>query len=130
MMRLTASRRFSVAFLIIVGWLVAPVFTGASPQTPPQTVRVGGDVKPPQKTRDVKPAYPQYAVDHRTQGVVIMDVTIGTDGKVKDEKVVRGLPYLTDAAFACVRAWEFKPTMVDGHPVQVIMTIPINFVLQ
>ena len=64
------------------------------------------------------------------QGVIILEVTIGTDGKVKDIKVIRSLPLLADAAVAAVRGWEYRPTMVDGKAVQVITTIPVNFALQ
>lgn len=121
--------------LIAVLAVAGPVFAGSPPQagkndsTP--TVRVGGDVKPPLKVKDVKPVYPAIALQNHIQGVVIIDATIGIDGKVKETKVIRALPLqdLTDAAVTAVRGWEFKPTVIDGHPVQVIMTIPINFVL-
>jgi protein TonB len=134
-MRSKASRFFAAAMLIAAVSVAGPVFAGSPPQggkgDAPQTVRVGGDVKPPLKVKDVKAVYPAIAVQNHIQGVVIIDATIGTDGKVKETKVIRAPPLqdLTDSAVAAVRAWEFKPTIIDGHPVQVIMTIPINFVL-
>ena len=91
------------------------------------TVRVGGDVKPPVKTKNVAPVYPPVALQLRVQGVVILEVTIGTDGKVRDVKVARSVNLLDSAAVQAVRGWEYKPTIVNGQPVQVIMTVPIVF---
>ena len=129
-------KRNKLPFLILIVlfagiWAAGPGAASAAPQgEAPQTVRVGGNVKPPIKTKDVKPEYPALAMRQRIQGVVILEATIGTDGKVKDTKVIRALPLLTEAAVAAVKGWEFKPTVVDGHPVQVIATFPINFSLQ
>ena len=48
----------------------------------PNAVRVGGDIKPPARVKTVKPVYPAVARDKRVQGVVIVEATIGADGKV------------------------------------------------
>ena len=61
---------------------------------------------------------------------MIVEATIGVDGKVKDVKVIRSVKVLESAAVDAVRNWVFKPTAVNGQPVQVIMTIPINFTLE
>jgi TonB family protein len=125
-------RLAAFAFALIAISLVAgPLFATPAPQgSSPPTVRVGGDVKPPVKTKNVAPVYPSYAKQTRLQGVVMLDVTIGTDGKVKDVKVLRSVKGLDDAAVVAVRAWEFKPTMVNGQVVQVIMTVPVIFTLE
>jgi len=62
--------------------------------------------------------------------VVIIEATIGTDGKVKDAKVLRTIPLLDQAALDAVRQWEFTPTLLNGVPVPVIMTVTVNFTLQ
>jgi periplasmic protein TonB len=119
-----------MAFSLMAGPLSgAPMPQGGSKSDTPETVRVGGDIKPPVKTKNVAPVYPQIAITSHTQGVVILDATIGTDGKVKDTKILRSIKQLDDAAVTAVRAWEYKPTLVNGKPVQVIMTIPVNFTL-
>ncbi len=112
-----------------------PLFARPLPQngkgdSSPRTVRVGGDIKPPVKVRGSAPVYPTIAKQTRVQGVVILEATIGTEGKVKDVKVVRSSKVFDDAAVSAVRTWEYKPTMVDGQPVQVIVTIPVNFTLE
>jgi len=125
------------ALILIVASLVAgplsatPIPQGGGKADPSaQTVHVGGDIKPPLKTKNVAPVYPQVAKEARIQGVVILEVTIGTDGKVKDSKVIRSVKALDAAAINAVSAWEFKPTVVNGQAVQVITTIPINFTLE
>src|ERR1700692_4214836 len=87
-----------------------PVPQGASKtDSSPKTVRVGGDIKPPVKLRGAAPRYPPAAKQSGIQGVVILEATIGTDGKVKDVKVVRSSKFLDEAAVAAVRTWEYKP---------------------
>jgi protein TonB len=95
----------------------------------PAPVRVGGDVKPPIKTKDVKPVYPSMARQTRIQGVVILEITIGDDGKVKAVKVLKSLALLEAAAVDAVKQWEFKPTLVNGKPTPVIMPVAVNFTL-
>jgi protein TonB len=103
----------------------------APPPPPPQApIRVGGNIKPPQKRRHVNPVYPPIAQSARVQGVVIIEATIGPDGKVKDAKVLRSIPLLDSAALDAVRQWEFTPTLLNGVPVPVIMTVTVNFTLQ
>ena len=93
-------------------------------------VRVGGKVRPPTKTKDVAPVYPAAAKSARIAGVVIIEATIGADGKVIDAKVLRSVPMLDEAALDAVRQWEFKPTLLNGVPVPVVMTVTVNFKLQ
>jgi TonB family protein len=92
-------------------------------------LRVGGNIPPPTKLRDVKPIYPPEAQSAGIQGVVILEVTIGADGRVSDARVLRSIPPLDDAALGAVRGWEFTPTLLNGVPVPVIMTVTVNFTL-
>jgi protein TonB len=52
---------------------------------------------------------------------------IGIDGKVADAKVLRSIPLLDQAALAAVRQWEYTPTLLNGVPVPVIMTVTVTF---
>jgi periplasmic protein TonB len=117
-------------WLLVGALTIVCAFAYAAPQAAPETVRVGGNIKPPVKTKNVVPTYPPNARAARIQGAVILDVTIGTDGKVKDVKVLRSVKGLDDAAVQAARGWEYKPTIVDGHPVQVITTVPMVFTLE
>ena len=93
-------------------------------------VRVGGKIKPPTKIKDVAPVYPAAAKTARVAGVVIIEATIGASGKVIDTKVLRSVPMLDQAALDAVRQWEFTPTLLNGSPVPVVMTVTVNFKLQ
>ena len=90
-------------------------------------VRIGGQIKPPTKIKDVKPVYPAIAKSARVAGVVTIEATIGPDGTVIDAKVVRSIPLLDQAALDAVRQWEYTPTLLNGVPVPVLVTVTINF---
>ena len=55
---------------------------------------------------------------------------ISPQGKVTDVRVLRSLPLLDQAAVEAVRQWIYAPTLLNGVPVPVIMTITVNFTLQ
>jgi len=99
-------------------------------QWPPDAIRVGGNVRPPNRIVDVKPVYPDVAQKARVQGVVIFDVLIGPDGKVKDARILRSIPLLDRAAYDAVLQWEFTPTLLNGNPISIVMTCTVNFTLQ
>lgn len=90
-------------------------------------VRVGGRIMAPKKIKDVKPVYPTIAQSARVAGVVTIEATIGPDGKVIDAKVLRSIPLLDQAALDAVRQWEYIPTLLNGVPVPVLITVKINF---
>jgi protein TonB len=92
-----------------------------------EPVRVGGDVPPPQKVRNVDPVYPEAAKQARVSGVVILEAVIGVDGDVTDVEVLRSVPQLDEAAIAAVRQWEYTPTVVNDLRVPVVMTVTVNF---
>lgn len=96
----------------------------------PGPVRVGGTIRPPQKIRNVDPVYPQIAQTARVQGVVIIEATIDEQGRVLNARVLRSEPLLEQAAVTAVRQWEFTPTLLNGKPVPVIMTVTVKFTLQ
>ena len=59
--------------------------------------------------------------------MVILDALIAEDGSVRDVKVLRSVPLLETAAVEAVRQWRFTPTLLNGLPVQVIMTVTVTF---
>jgi protein TonB len=112
----------------IVGGL--PDVPPPPPPAPLAPVRVGGDIKAPVKTRNAAAIYPAIAQQARVQGIVIIDAIIGTNGKVTDARVTRSIPLLDQAALDAVRQWEYTPTLLNGVPVPVIMTVIVTFTLQ
>lgn len=108
----------------------AQALYGEPTDWPADAIKVGDSVKPPTKIRDVKPVYPKAAQEARVQGIVLIDVLIGPDGKVKDARVQQSIPQLDQAAYDAVRQWEFVPTLLNGNPSYVRMTVTVNFMLQ
>lgn len=102
------------------------------PQPPPdKPVRVGFQgVRQPQRIRDAQPAYPPLAMAARVQGIVIIEATIGVDGRVVNARVLRSVQLLDQAALDAVRQWEYTPTTLNGVPVPVIMTVTVTFTLK
>lgn len=96
---------------------------------PPALVRPGGNVRPPDRVVNVRPEYPPIAISARVQGSVIIEAIIGTDGQVRDARVLRSIPLLDDAALKAVRQWRYTPTLLNGIPVSVIMTVTVTFTL-
>ena len=116
----------------VPGGVVGGVVGGlpdAPPPPPQQAVRVGGQIKEPKKLKAVAPVYPDIAKQARVQGVVILECTISPQGKVNDVKILRGIPLLDQAAVEAVRQWVYTPTLLNGVPVPVIMTVTVNFKL-
>ena len=90
-------------------------------------VRPGGRIMPPRKIKDVAPVYPRIAQTAGVTGTVTIEATIGTDGKVSDATVVQSIPLLDQAALDAVRQWEYLPTMLNGVPVPIVITVKVNF---
>ena len=99
------------------------------PPVKPGPVRVGHMVKTPVKTKNVQPIYPRMALEAHIEGVVIIEATINETGQVINAKALRSVPLLEQAALDAVRQWEFTPSLLNGVPVPVIMTVTVTFTL-
>ena len=86
-------------------------------------MRVGGDVREPRKVVDVAPVYPVLAMKAGVEGIVIIEATIDPRGRVVNATVLRGVPVLDEAALEAVRKWVYTPTLLNGVPTPIIMTV-------
>jgi len=86
-------------------------------------------IKEPKKTRNVPPVYPRNAIEQRVQGVVILEAVISPTGCIRSVEVQRGVPALNWEAIRAVMRWRYTPTLLNGVPVPVIMTVTVNFKL-
>jgi protein TonB len=111
------------------GLIPEPTPPPAPPPLPPPPIRVGGGIRPPQKTVHVAPEYPDIARASRTSGIVILEAVIGEDGRVRDLRLLRSVPLLDDAAVRAVRQWQFTPTLLNGQAVPVVMSVTVAFTL-
>ena len=112
----------------VVGGVVGGLPQSAAPPPPKLApVRVGGHLKAPVKLQSVAPEYPKIAEAARVQGVVILECVVSPRGTVTDVRVLRGVPLLDQAAVDAVRQWVYTPTLLNGIPVPVIMTVTVIF---
>jgi TonB family protein len=92
---------------------------------------IGGNILQPTKIFDMRPKYPERSKDAHIGGVVTMNATIGTDGTVREVRVLESPdPDLERAAVEAVRQWEFSATMLNCTPVDVQMRVTATFVVQ
>jgi len=81
-------------------------------------------------THSPPPEYPIIARRAGIQGVVLLQVRLGKDGRFEVEKLIQGEPALADAAMAALKQWRAKPEWVNGKPVDVISTVSFRFQLR
>ena len=100
------------------------------PAAAQQVVRVGGNVKAPRPVKHVDAVYPEEAKAAGVSGVVIIEALVGTNGSVAEAHILRSVPMLDQSALDAVLQWEYEPTLLNGEPVEVLMTVTVNFALQ
>ena len=105
----------------------APLVTPPPPVN--RTYRTGGAIREPRKIRDVPAIYPEAARNAKIQGLVILEATIDERGVVTDARVLRSVPLLDSAALTALREWRYTPTLLNGVPVRVLMTVTFRFSL-
>jgi protein TonB len=91
--------------------------------------KVGGLVHMARLVHRVDPVYPIIARQARISGAVELTGVIGTDGHIRELRVVKGHPFLANAALEAVRQWVYEPTLLNGEAVEVIAPITVNFLL-
>ncbi|MFB3829311.1 MAG: energy transducer TonB [Bryobacteraceae bacterium] len=110
--------------------LPAPVVAAPPPKpavTQIQRIRVGGHVLAAKLIRQVVPVYPSLARQARVQGDVELLGVVGIDGQIRQLQVVSGHPLLVRSAVDAVRQWFYRPTFLNGEPVEVIAPITVYF---
>lgn len=93
-------------------------------------INVGGDVQKASFLSGPQPVYPPLARQARISGVVHLQAIISREGTILDLRAVSGHPLLIPAAIAAVQHWVFRPTYLNGDPVEVATEIDVNFTLQ
>jgi periplasmic protein TonB len=93
----------------------------------PVRIKVGGALKPPRLLSSVLPVYPAIARDTGIEGDIVVDTTIDAAGKVTAMKVISGPPVLRQSALDALRQWKYAPSMLNGQPVPVQMTVTLKF---
>jgi periplasmic protein TonB len=107
----------------------APVRAAPSAKPAQERLKVGGDVQKAMILHQRVPVYPAIALTARISGTVILAAIISKNGSVQKLQLISGPPLLADAAISAVREWTYKPTLLNGEPVEVITEITVSFTL-
>jgi len=95
----------------------------------PSRIKQGGNVTAASIITQTRPLYPALARQARIQGNVILHAIIDKDGKVAQLEVISGHPLLVQSALDAVKQWRYKPTLLNGDPVEVDTTITVTFTM-
>ncbi len=76
------------------------------------------------------PNYPQHALDAKKAGLVRLEGVVGSNGKIKDLKVLEGDPELGEACVAAISKWRFRPAMENGVETDEVTRLNVVFRLQ
>jgi protein TonB len=114
-------------------------FHATGPVAPPEEIKRNAEKRPlklsepvveAQLVSRIEPRYPRLALQMRRSGSVILHAIINRDGHIDALEVVSGSPFFAQAALDAVRQWRYRPTMLNGEPVEVETTITVEFRLQ
>jgi len=97
-------------------------------QSKPRTLHVAV-LDPALLTHRVEPVYPALWRQMRREGRVELNALIATDGTIQSLHVVSGDPIFYDSALTAVRQWVYKPTSLNGQPVQIETNITVIYTL-
>ena len=111
----------------IIGGITQEIAPPPPPPAPRAAVRTGGLIQAPALVKRVAPVYPSLAARAKVEGVVILEATVGRDGRVEDVEVLRSVPLLDRAAIDAVRQWVYNPLLLNGQAERFILTVTVSF---
>ena len=109
-----------------------PPLTPAQPAKPKPAIsplRIATGVAEANLVHRVMPIYPPLAKSERVQGTVEFTAVINKEGQIENLRLVRGHPLLVEGAREAVLQWRYRPTLLNGQPVEVVTDIIVNFTL-
>jgi TonB family protein len=113
----------------------AVIASNAPPATIPTTgqrlpIRVGGDVQAGNLVYHPSPAYPSDARNKGIEGIVVLSGIISKDGQLRALRIISSSnPLLETSTLETIQSWNYKPTLLNREPVEVMTTITLNFTL-
>lgn len=130
-MLLTGRGKDSVPGLYVYAYGAFRVLNWATlyqvPNVKPGRIRIGGNVQQAKLVHQVNPVRSSDAIKNHVQGTVQLHVVIDINGNVKEVDVLSGPPDLTAAAADAVKQWRYQPTLLNGDPVEVDLTVSVSF---
>jgi bla regulator protein BlaR1 len=106
----------------------APIQSSSKSAAAPRIYHVGGDVSAPELIFAPDPQYSEEAKRAKYQGVCVVSLIVDAQGNPQRVQVVRHLGKgLDQKAVEAVKQYRFKPAMLHGEPVAVVVNIEVNF---
>jgi protein TonB len=100
-------------------------------EDPPQTRRISmTHLEQAMLVRRVEPIYPILPKQIGRSGHVELRAIIATDGTIQSLQVVRGDPLFYQSALDAVRQWRYRPTVLNGQPVEIDTYITVEYTMQ
>jgi periplasmic protein TonB len=100
----------------------------AQPRTK-ERLQISGPIQAAMLIRRIEPVYPPLARQTRQEGRVELHAIIATDGTIQSLEVLSGAPLFIPSALAAVRDWRYRPTLLNGQPVEVDTHITVVYTL-
>jgi len=82
-----------------------------------------------QLTTRIEPRYPPIAIQIHREGRVELHAFISTEGRIESLEVISGDPLFIQSALAAVREWRYRPTILNGRPVEIDTHITVIYTL-
>ena len=111
----------------VVGGIVGGLLEAPPPPPPRTPVRIGGRITAPALIYRVDPKYPDFAAQAQIEGLVILEATVDTEGRVQAVQVLRSHGLLDQAAIDAVKQWRYSPLILNGQPFPFILTVSVRF---
>ena len=116
------------------GDVIGGIGTAAAAPPPPKPatpsrIKIGGAVQAASLVKKVTPEYPPIAKTAHLSGTVVLHAIIAKDGSIEKLEFVSGPPLLMASAMSAVKEWKYRPTTLNGQPVEVDTTVQVVFSL-
>jgi periplasmic protein TonB len=82
-----------------------------------------------QLTTRIEPRYPAIAIQIHHEGRVELHALISPEGAIESLEVISGDPLFIQSALAAVRQWRYRPTILNGRPIEVDTHITVIYTL-
>jgi protein TonB len=113
----------------IFGTRPGPVAPDDPDKNKKKRISVGGSVQQAMLVRRVEPVYPPLSRQIRHSGQVRLHALIAVDGTIASLEVMDGDPLLVRSALDAVGQWRYRPTLLNGSPVEVETVITVVYTL-
>jgi TonB family protein len=102
------------------------------PAPAPARIPVGGNVQPARLIFGPRPVYPPELKQQGVEGTVLIRAAISREGTTLNPRVLNAEeldPRMAQAALDCVAKWRYRPSLLNGNPMEITATISVEFEL-